>query len=376
MNNSPNKNLWIQSDNFIFYNNISNLNTTNYTKIILFDLDNTIIKTKSGKIFPTSPYDWVLLYENIIQIINEIPATTIIGIISNQKGIKSPELIVGWQTKLNNIMKKITRINFVFASLKDDRYRKPMIGSWEYIKANLLQGYDISSKDIIYVGDAAGREQDHTDTDIKFAQNLNFKFMIPERFFKQLDKSAPKQIATITYPEISYYTEKEFNSIIKNIMKIITSNNKVFIMMIGFPSSGKSFLRKHLININNNIYYMNKDDEVKKNLNNNLIKKDLLNYDYVIDDNTNMNLEKRNSILKEFNSYYKIGIFFDYSIELSMHLNYMRMFWYGAELIKKVGYFTMNKKFVEPDSTEFDRLICIDKVFPQFNLDSKCKYYF
>ena len=376
MDKSPNKNLWIQSDNFIFYNNISNLNTANYNKIIIFDLDNTIIKTKSGKVFPTSAYDWVLLYPNVIDTINALPATTIIGIISNQKGIKSPELIVGWQTKLNNIMKKITRINFVFASLKDDRYRKPMIGSWDYIKANILQGYDINSKNITYVGDAAGREQDHSDTDIKFAHNLNFKFMIPERFFKQLDKNAPKQIATISYPEISYYTEKEFTSIIKNIMKIITNNNKIFIMMIGFPSSGKSFLRKHLISINSNIYYTNKDDEIKKNSNNNLIKKDLLNYDYVIDDNTNMNLAKRDSIVKSFNSYYKIGIFFDYSIELAMHLNYMRMFWYGAELIKKVGYFTMNKKFVEPDESEFDTLICFNKVFPQFNLDTKCKYYF
>ena len=107
-----------------------------------------------------------------------------------------------------------------------------------------------------------------------------------------------------------------------------------------------------------------------------MIKKDLLNYAYVIDDNTNMNQAKRAAILKEFNSYYKIGIFFDYSIELAMHLNYMRMFWYGAELIKKVGYFTINKNSVTPTESEFDTLICIDKVFPQFNLDTKCKYYF
>lgn len=375
MDKSTNKNLWIQSDNFIFYNNILNLNTANYNKIILFDLDNTIIKTKSGKVFPTSSYDWVLLYPNVTEIINALPATTLIGIISNQKGIKSPEQIAGWQTKLTNIMKKV-RINFVFASLKDDRYRKPMIGSWEYIKTNILQGYDIRTKDIIYVGDAAGREQDHADTDIKFAHNLDFRFMIPERFFKQLDKSAQKQVATITYPEITYYTEKEFNSIVRNIMKILTNYDKVFIMMIGFPSSGKSFLRKHLININNNIYYTNRDDEIKKNSNNNLINKNLLNYAFVIDDNTNMIKTKRNAILKEFNSYYKIGIFFDYSIELAMHLNYMRMFWYGTELIKKVGYFTINKNFVEPTESEFDTLICFNNVFPQFNLDTKCKYYF
>lgn len=374
--NNKKKNLWIQSDNFIFYNNISNINTTNYEKLIIFDLDNTLIKTKSGKVFPTSSYDWILQYPNIEEIINQIPTNTIIGIISNQKGIKTPEQIISWQTKLNNIMKKITRINFVFASLKDDRYRKPMIGSWEYIKANILGGYSFSSKDIIYVGDAAGREQDHADTDIKFAHNLNFKFMIPERFFKQLDTSKPKQVATITYPEITYYTEKEFDSIIRNITKMFTTNNKIFIMMIGFPSSGKSFLRKHLINKNSNIYYTNRDDEVKKNSNKNLINKNLLNYAYVIDDNTNMNPTKRDSILKEFNSYYKIGIFFDYSIELAMHLNYMRMFWYDAELIKKVGYYTMNKKFIVPTESEFDTLICIDKIFPQFNLDSKCKYYF
>ena len=39
----PNKNLWIQSDNFIFYNNISNLNTANYNKIIIDKFNNLII---------------------------------------------------------------------------------------------------------------------------------------------------------------------------------------------------------------------------------------------------------------------------------------------------------------------------------------------
>ena len=50
-----------------------------------------------------------------------------------------------------------------------------MIGSWIYIK-KYLKGLDICSDEIIYVGDACGREKDHNDTDIKFALNCNFKF--------------------------------------------------------------------------------------------------------------------------------------------------------------------------------------------------------
>ncbi|GMP65841.1 hypothetical protein CsSME_00026467 [Camellia sinensis var. sinensis] len=34
-----------------------------------------------------------------------------------------------------------------------------------------------------YVGDAAGRKDDHSDADIKFAQAVGLKFYVPEEYF-------------------------------------------------------------------------------------------------------------------------------------------------------------------------------------------------
>lgn len=333
--NNINTNKWIKSSSFSFYNNIPSLKLSNFKNIIIFDLDGTIIKTKSGKTFPINLNDWIFNYDNIVKHLNNLD-NTIIGIISNQKGLKSDSQIADWQTKLNNIMTHIN-FHFVFASFKDDRYRKPMIGSWEYIK-DFLKGLEVITTHIIYVGDACGRENDFSDTDIKFASNCNFKFNTPEKFFKI---KVQKQILTITYPSLEYYTKNEFNKIINVIIKNL-NKDKVLITMIGFPGCGKSFIRKHIINQFSNFKYVNKDDIKLKINNKNLINKHYSNIDLIIDDNTNTKLKDRNELNKIYKSHYKIGIYFNYELELSMHLNYMRMFWYRQDLIKKVAYFTLN----------------------------------
>lgn len=358
---------WINSSNFTFYNNFSSLKMNYYKNIVIFDLDNTIIKTKSGKTFPKSSDDWVFNYENVVNTINSLDKT-IVGIISNQKGIKSQNQIEDWQNKMNNILKQI-KFNFIFASFKDDRYRKPMTGSWQYIK-DYLKGMDINK--IIYVGDACGRETDHNDTDLKFAMNCEFKFNTPEKFFKI---ETNKQQMSITYPELTYYSKNDF----KNILSKITENfnkDKILITFIGFPSCGKSFLRKLFINQKNDFKYNNKDDILNKKENINLINKHNENINYIIDDNTNIKLKDRENLSKIYKNHYKIGIYFDYDIDLANHLNYMRMFWFGEKLIAKVAYNTLNKHYEKPTNKEFDLFIKIDKLIPDFSLENNLKYYF
>lgn len=364
---------WINYPNYAFFENISSMSLTKlnkYKNIVIFDLDGTIIKTKSGKVFPTNFNDWLFNYENIVSTINGMN-DTIVGIISNQKGLKTKSQIEDWQNKINNIMKSI-KFNFVFSSFKDDRYRKPMIGSWELLKER-FNSLDIAKLNITYVGDAAGREGDHTDTDLKFALNCNFKFSTPEKFFKI---KVPKKNMTITYPELSYFTKIQFNNIIKEITNEIKDNNKVLIVMIGFPGCGKSYLRKLFINEFNKFKYNNKDDIKNKNINNNIINKHDKDINFIIDDNTNTNLKSRNELYKIYQNHYKIGIYFNYEIDLAMHLNYIRMYWYGAELVKKVVYNTLNKNFDIPDNKEFNLLITLDKIIPEFNMETSMKYYF
>jgi bifunctional polynucleotide phosphatase/kinase len=361
---------WITESTFLFYSNIPT-SLEKWKQIIIFDLDGTIIKTKSGKKFPVNSQDWVYNYNNVVETIVGLP-DTIIGIVSNQKGIKTNTQALEWENKLNSIFKNI-KFHFVFASLSDNRYRKPMTGSWQYVKENFLSGINVPTSKILYVGDACGRPDDFSDTDLKFAHNCGFKFNTPEKFFNV--QPTIKNKMTITYPELQYYSDKEFNVIIDSVVNQALKN-KTLIIIGGFPGCGKSFLRKLLIGQLPSCKYVNKDDIKNRVVNSNLVKSHNNSYDLIIDDNTNLSNSNRKELLATYKSHYKIGIYFDYSIELAMHLNYARMFWYGGELIKKVAYYTLNKKYEEPNKNDFDMSINLNKILPHFKIDSLLQYYF
>lgn len=377
---------WIILDNIIFgYSNEFKtfFNNILVEKIILFDLDNTLIKTKSKKVFPTNKYDWEFLVPSVPEFINNDLKNnkTICGIISNQKGLKSKLMITDWVDKIKAIGQQL-KFHFVFASIQDDRYRKPLPDSWEYIKTNLLNGINLDNiirkKKIYYIGDAAGRQTDFSDTDFKYAINCGFKFKTPEIFFK-FDLSKPNiKNCFITYPEIPSFTLNEHELFLTNIFNLIESNKnkKIFIMMIGFPASGKSFLRKEIVKKYTGFKYINNDDSNNKIIDSHLItKNNSCHYNYIIEDNTNLNLNTRTKLLTEFDSYYKIAIWFDYSMDVIKHLNLVRMYWFGSKLLSPIVYRTMNKSFIKPELTEgFDKLITINNVF--FNFDDTIKYYF
>ena len=110
---------WIILDNIIFgyTDNFKELFTFKSTqKIILFDLDNTLIKTKSKKVFPINKYDWEFLIPTVPNIINTQVQdnNTICGIISNQKGLKSQLMIDDWIFKIKSIGSQLN-FHFIFS---------------------------------------------------------------------------------------------------------------------------------------------------------------------------------------------------------------------------------------------------------------------
>lgn len=369
---------WEIESNFIYgYNeNLYDKNLKHIHKVYMFDLDYTLIKTKSRKKFPINKSDWELLYPNIPEKISKL-TDSIIGIISNQKGLKTHEKKIDWIDKIKQI-NQIIKIDFIFASISDDKYRKPLPGSFEFLKKKLV-GIDWdelnNNKKIYYIGDAFGRPTDFSDTDIKYALNNNFKFKTPEIFF-EVSKSNEK-LGSIDYPNIEYYTKLEQSKLFNELDSIIRINKKIFIITIGLPASGKSFLRKELIKRYPQFTYSNNDDINENVQSRMLIKKISTEYDFVIDDNTNLDKYLREKKLKQFKSYYKIGIWFDYNLELCWHFNWMRMYWFGEKLLPKVSYYTLRKKF-DPTNLEegFDKFIVINKIFIEMNLDNKIKYYF
>ena len=375
---------WIILNNLIFgYDKNFTFTNFKFKKLFIFDLDSTLIKTKSGRVFPIDKNDWEILNPNIFEL-NQLYTENICGIVTNQGGLKSDFLINNWIDKIKQINKQIN-FHFVFASIKNDRFRKPLPASWDYIKTNYLSTIDINlllkNKKIYYVGDAFGRQSDHSDVDVKYAINCGFKFKTPEAFFN-FNKSRENITGNITYPNIPYYDEKEqielFNQIYQLINQTINQNEKIIIIMIGFPASGKSFLRREIIKKYPCFKYTNNDDINEKINDSNLVKSsDLINHNFCIDDNTNLNIKSRSYIIKQFNTYTKIAVWFNHDLDTYYHLDYMRMYWFGSKIIGKVIYRTLNKSYIKPEITEgFDNIIQINKVFYNFNFENKIKYYF
>lgn len=374
---------WDIQNNYIFgYDlNINSTANSNIKFVYLFDLDYTLIKTKSGNKFPKNKSDWEILYPNIPDKLSKLNKTeSLIGIITNQKGLLNNEKINDWIDKIKCIL-DVIRIDFIFASIIDDRYRKPMCGSFEYLKKfyiNINWDKILKSNKIYYIGDACGRKTDFSDTDIKYAINCKFKFKTPETFFSITNSNSVDKKGSITYPELNYYTKKEQNLLFEQLYSIINLHTKILIITIGLPGSGKSFLRNEIIKKFPQFYYSNNDD-IKNNKSQSkmLIKKISPEYEFIIDDNTNMNKLNREEKLNNFKSYYKIGIYFDYDLDTCYHLNLLRMYWFNCKLISKITYYTLIKYFDKNNlDNKFDKFIKINKIFNEFNFDDKIKYYF
>lgn len=369
---------WEINTNYIWgYDaNILKTNLKEIKSVYMFDLDYTLIKTKSNKKFPTDKNDWEIIYTTVIEKMTKL-SDSLIGIISNQKGLKTEEQKNDWVDKIKQI-NKLIKIDFVFASLSDDRFRKPLPGSFEFVKLKFV-GIDwdnlIEKNKVFYIGDAFGRETDFSDTDIKYAINNGLKFKTPEVFFNVNKENGKK--GSITYPTINYFSHQEQTQLFDELDQIIRTKKKIIIFTIGLPASGKSFLRKELIKRYPQFHYSNNDDINDKVQSQMLVRKISPEYDFIIDDNTNLDKSGRDTKLKLFEDYHKVAVWFDYELDVCFHLNWMRMYWFGSKLLPKVTYYTLRKKF---DSTNleigFDKFIIINKVFGELNLEDKIKYYF
>lgn len=322
---------WIHYHSHIVGNFKINNDDVNRNKIAGFDLDNTIIKTKSGKKFPKDHTDWIFLHPNVIHKINQLYNDGFkIVIISNQKNLKN---INEWKQKIIDIC-NILNVNLdIYVSLFDDKYRKPKVGLWiEYI--------NFFTSDTFYCGDACGRINDHNDTDFKFALNLKINFMSPEFLFLS---SNDKSQYSIKYPNLS---DKNINAYFFNIC-----NNQELIIMVGLPGSGKTYYSKKYIN---NYEYINRDTEktITKCLK--LCEKNIISKKNIIIDNTNPSVKSRKlfvDIAKKYNIKIRC-IIFTTSFDVCMHNNIYRSLTTNVDVVPKIAYNIYNKNYEEPHINE------------------------
>lgn len=154
--------------------------------VAAFDLDGTIIKTKSGQDFPVDEDDWMFKSVEVEKKLKENNNHGIgIVMMSNQGGIGlGYQNKLQWMNKVESITSELDLPMYVLAATEENNYRKPDIGMWEYYKCTLNQFKEIDMKTAVYVGDAAGRPGDHSDSDKKFAENIGIAFQTPEQYFE------------------------------------------------------------------------------------------------------------------------------------------------------------------------------------------------
>ena len=194
-----------------------------------FDIDWTIIRTKSGRKFPTGPSDWTFFDSKVPVKLKELhDEGKKIVFFTNQGGIEKgnssiltgqsllfygPTIVILWaiihifvgntsikelQDKYEDIINSLDIPVQIFISTGNDHYRKPGPLMWEFMEKNCNGRVSIELSSSLYVGDAAGRNKDwikgkpkdFSCSDRMFAANVGVAFYTPETFFQGLKEAS------------------------------------------------------------------------------------------------------------------------------------------------------------------------------------------
>uniref|UniRef100_A0A1B0D571 PNK FHA domain-containing protein n=2 Tax=Phlebotomus papatasi TaxID=29031 RepID=A0A1B0D571_PHLPP len=211
-------------------------------KIASYDIDGTIIKTKSGNVFPKNIDDWMLAYPEVPGKLKKYHGEGFkVVFFTNQAAISKKKLKI--EDFVNKVKKVVGKINIpiqVFISTGKGIYRKPMIGMWRKLEEEFNDGVKIDMKESFFVGDAAGRteakgrKKDHSCSDRFMAINLGLTFFTPEEHF-QGTRALPW-----ARPEFDPKNIVPPKTLLEPAGTNLMADHKEIIVMVGSPGSGKS----------------------------------------------------------------------------------------------------------------------------------------
>ncbi|XP_016887736.1 bifunctional polynucleotide phosphatase/kinase isoform X2 [Cynoglossus semilaevis] len=242
------KSSWQKIDNLLLY---TAAGCQGRTKIAGFDIDGCIITTKSGKVFPTSPDDWKILYPEIrarLASLNQRGYKVVF--FTNQMGIAKgklrPEI---FKCKVEDILSTLQLPVQVFVAAGPGIYRKPVSGMWNHLCEKANDGVVVDMVASFYVGDAAGRplnwapgkKKDFSCSDRLFALNIGLQFHTPEEYFLGW------KVAPFCLPAFDPRECTSTGRLYDPPSASLTSSRPEVIVAVGFPACKSTFFQTHMI---------------------------------------------------------------------------------------------------------------------------------
>jgi len=280
-----------------------------------YDFDWTLVKPKNGRTFPKDVTDWVWYRKSVPEILkkNHTDGFSIV-IFTTQTKLWKIDMI---KQSLGSLGIPI-HVVVGFGKNPDD-IKKPDARLFY----NIIKKFNKKS---FFVGDAAGRSDDFSDSDLQFAKNVGLKFYTPEEVF-------PSDL------------------VFKKDSKKYTIKKQEIIVMVGYPSSGKSTFVKTKLE-----EYHRLDGDILKSTPR-MIKeamKYIVNQKSVVFDSTNGKLKNRQMIY-DFARTHGIPVrcfVVDTSIQDAMQLNDFRAISNNIKKIPKIAFYTYRKHYDPPTSSE------------------------
>ena len=319
-------------------------------KIAAFDLDGTLILPLPGKsIFDHSPDNWRWFNLAVPEVLREISENGFqVVIITNQGGHSIKRVDTEGKAhplvkKLLNILNELTKCGvnvWAYACVGKANlfYRKPMTGMWSLLVKSLPK----PPSNAFYVGDAAGRLGDHSDSDLMFSRNAGISFWVPEQVFP-----SKAQVVKLKEGKILH-----------------KAGVPLMVIMVGYPGSGKStYIKDNLEGMRVVSQDVMRDSgrssrKLEEVIND--VRSNLMTGESVVVDRTNMSSEDRKKFIdigKEM-GVDVVCIFIDVDLKEAHRRNLSR---HESDLsfpkIPLIAYYAMRKKFSKPDPSEGCRVI-------------------
>lgn len=353
------------------------------TMVAAFDMDSTLVRAASGKVFAVGRSDWVWLYPEVPKRLRELHSEGYrIVVFTNQKGIGTGKVrkadITG---KLMDISKDAGVPFTCCISTGDDIYRKPSPAVWRYFVKHLNGGVEADAKKSYFVGDFAGRpvnfipgrKKDHGCSDRKFAVNIGLPFHTPEEFF------LGKEPSSFVWHGVDPRTIPIGGKANADMSRLAPAAGQEMVVCVGLPASGKtSFVKEHLVETAGYVH-VNRDTLHTQAKCLKAAKEALAEGKSVVIDNTNPGPNNRYNYVNIADD---AGVpcrcfHFTTSLEIAKHMNEFReKYTKGARPhVPGVAYNIFKKNFVAPSTDEgFTDVVTVDFVRTHPNAQHKAMF--